>query len=47
MPNRVIKDSIKRSPQIDSLTWFEEVVFFHMILTADDYVGTDFKKYDD
>ena len=37
MPNRVIKDSIKRSPQIDSLTWFEEVVFFHMILTADDY----------
>lgn len=37
MPNRVIKDSIKRSPQIDSLTWFEEVVFYRLILTADDY----------
>ena len=37
MSNRVIKDSIKRSPQIDSLTWFEEVVFIHMIVTADDY----------
>lgn len=37
MANRVIKDSIKRSPQIDSLTWFEEVVFLHMIVTADDH----------
>ena len=37
MPNRVIKDSIKRSPQIDSLTWFEEVVFYRLIVTADDY----------
>ena len=37
MPNRVIKESIKRSPQIDSLTWFEEVVFYRMIVTADDH----------
>lgn len=37
MPNRVLKDSIKRSPQIDSLTWFEEVVFYRLIVTADDY----------
>ena len=37
MSNRVIKDSIKRSPQIDSLTWFEEVVFYRLIVTADDY----------
>ena len=37
MPNRVLKDSIKRSPQIDSLTWFEEVVFYRLIITADDY----------
>lgn len=37
MPNRVIKESIKRSPQIDSLTWFEEVVFYRLIVTADDY----------
>lgn len=37
MPNRVIKESIKRSPQIDALTWFEEVVFYRLIVTADDY----------
>ena len=37
MANRVIKDSIKRSAQIDSLTWFEEVVYLHMIVTADDH----------
>ena len=37
MPNRVIKESIKRSPQIDSLTWFEEVVYYRLMVTADDY----------
>lgn len=37
MPNRFIKESIKRSPQIDKLTWFEEVVFYRLIVTADDY----------
>ena len=37
MPNRVIKESLKRSPQIDSLTWFEEVVFYRLIVTVDDY----------
>lgn len=37
MPNRVIKESIKRSPQIDSLTWFEEVVFYRLMVSADDY----------
>ena len=37
MPNRVIKESIKRSPQIDSLTWFEETVFYRLIVTVDDY----------
>lgn len=37
MPNRVIKESIKRSPQIDALTWFEEVVFYRLLVTADDY----------
>lgn len=36
MSDRVIKESIKRSPQIDQLTWFEEVVYYRMILTADD-----------
>ena len=37
MPNRFIKESIKRSPQIDALTWFEEVIFYRLIVTADDY----------
>ena len=41
MPNRVIKESLKRSPQIDSLTWFEEVVFCRLIITADDYGCVD------
>ena len=37
MPNRIIKESIKRSPQIDQLSWFEEVVFYRLIVTVDDY----------
>ena len=41
MPNRVIKDSIKTSEQIDSLTWFEETFFYRLILTADDYGCVD------
>ena len=41
MPNRIIKESIKRSPKIDSLSWFDEVVFYRMIVTADDYGRLD------
>lgn len=41
MANRVLKESIKRSPQIDSLTWFEEVTFYRLIVTADDYGCAD------
>ena len=41
MPNRIIKESIKRSPEIDRLSWFEEVVFYRMIVTADDYGRID------
>ena len=37
MPNRFLKESIKRSPQIDKLSWFEEVLFYRLIVTADDY----------
>lgn len=37
MPNRIIKESIKRSPQVDELTWFEEVVFYRLLVSADDY----------
>ena len=41
MPNRIIKKSIKRSPEIDKLSWFEEVVFYRLILTADDFGRLD------
>lgn len=37
MPNRIIKDSICRSDSIDSLTWFEEVLFYRLIVACDDY----------
>ena len=37
MPNRILKESIKTSAQVDALSWFEEVVFYRLIVTADDY----------
>ena len=37
MPNRVLKDSITCSKQIDSLTWFQEVMFYRLIVKADDF----------
>ncbi len=37
MPNRIIKETIKTSDNIDQLSWFEEVVFYRLIVTADDY----------
>lgn len=37
MPNRILKESIKYSDQINGLTWFDEVVFYRLIVTADDY----------
>lgn len=37
MPNRIIKESIKRSEQIDKLSWFEEVVYYRLIVSADDF----------
>ena len=41
MPSRIIKEGIKRSAQIDELSWFEEVVFYRLIVTADDYGCVD------
>lgn len=41
MPTRILKDSIKRSDQVDKLSWFEEVVYYRLILTADDYGCAD------
>lgn len=37
MPNRILKESIKTSEEINRLSWFEEVVFERLIVTVDDY----------
>ena len=37
MPNRILKESICRSEEIDFLSWFEEVLFYRLIVTCDDY----------
>lgn len=37
MPNRILKESICRSEEIDSLSWFEEVLFYRLIVACDDY----------
>ena len=37
MPNRLIKDSIKHSCEIDSLSWFQEVCFYRLMVTVDDF----------
>lgn len=37
MPNRMLKESIKTSDQIDALTAFEEVVFYRILVTVDDF----------
>lgn len=37
MPNRIIKESICTSDSIDALTWFEEALFYRLIVNCDDY----------
>ena len=37
MPNRMIKESICTSGQIDALTPFEETTFYRLMVNADDY----------
>lgn len=37
MPNRIIKESIKTSVEIDKLSWFEECVFYRLMVSVDDY----------
>lgn len=37
MPNRILKESICTSDSIDRLNWFEEVVFYRLIVNCDDY----------
>lgn len=37
MPNRIIKESICVSDSIDRLTWFEETLFYRLIVNCDDF----------
>lgn len=37
MPNRLLKESICTSDSIDCLSWFEEVLFYRLIVNCDDY----------
>ena len=37
MPNRILKESICTSDSVDKLTWFEEVLFYRLIVNCDDY----------
>ncbi len=37
MGNRILKESICRSEEIDSLSWFEEVLFYRLIVVCDDF----------
>lgn len=41
MPNRILKNSICSSDTIDSLSWFQEVVFYRLLVNCDDYGRMD------
>jgi len=41
MPNRIIKESICYSPDIDQLTEKEEIFFYRLIVNCDDYGRMD------
>lgn len=41
MPNRILKESICTSESIEGLSWFQEVVFYRLIVNADDYGRLD------
>ena len=37
MPNRILKESICISDDIDKLSWFEEALFYRLIVNCDDF----------
>lgn len=37
MPNRIIKETICTSDSLDGLNWFEEVFFYRLLVTVDDF----------
>lgn len=41
MPNRILKESVCTSPNIERLSWFEEVCFYRLLVQCDDYGRLD------
>ncbi len=41
MPNRILKESICTSENVEGLSWFEEVCFYRLIVQCDDYGRAD------
>ena len=37
MPNRIIKETICTSDSLEGLSWFEEVFFYRLLVTVDDF----------
>ena len=37
MPNRILKENICVSDDIDRLTWFQEVLFYRLLVNCDDF----------
>lgn len=37
MPNRILRESVCVSDTIDQLTWFEEVLYYRLIVNCDDF----------
>lgn len=37
MPNRILKESIRMNARIDRLSWYQEVFFYRLIVSVDDY----------
>lgn len=37
MPNRILRESICTSDTIDKLSWFEEALYYRLIVTCDDF----------
>ncbi len=41
MPNRILKESVCSSENLEGLTWFQEVFFYRLIVNCDDYGRMD------
>ena len=41
MPNRILKENICVSDDIDRLTWFQEVLFYRLLVNCDDFGRMD------